>query len=71
MARRSPKVVDQIDWIDVCSEQPCAVCGGVEDCRSMGDNQFVWCQIQPSEWPLVTGGWLHRIDVYIQRSNSA
>jgi hypothetical protein len=66
MARYGRAVVDEAEWIDVCPAQPCAVCGGLDGCRSMRSDDFAWCQVHASEWPLVVGGWLHRIDARVE-----
>ena len=49
------------DWTDVSSHYPCAVCGAHSNCSRRVDDVFVSCTRHPSDWPLTTGGWLHRL----------
>jgi hypothetical protein len=55
-------VLDAPEWVDVSFDCPCRICGAVQGCTSMSDDDFARCLEQPSDWPLVTGGWLHRVD---------
>jgi hypothetical protein len=47
-------------WESVSSKMPCPICGGESDCRLHAEELFVHCTKVLSEWPLTTGGWLHR-----------
>ena len=62
MRRYGAAVVDVTKWVDVTDKSPCEVCGATSRCSVMRDERFVRCAEQPSEWPLVIGGWLHRVD---------
>jgi hypothetical protein len=67
MARYGSAVVVASEWIDVSPDQPCSVCGGVEACAAMRDEAFARCMEQQSEWPLIVGGWLHRVQVGVEQ----
>ena len=67
MARYSPAVLDASDWIDASSAHPCPICYGIGGCSTLRDTGFARCEEQPSEWPLVVGGWLHRIEAHSRR----
>ena len=62
MHRYGAAVVDATEWVNVTAESPCGVCGATSGCSVMRNEGFVRCAEQPSEWPLVVGGWLHRVD---------
>jgi hypothetical protein len=47
-------------WENVSSKLPCPICGGESGCRLHAEEMFVLCTQVRSEWPLTTGGWLHR-----------
>jgi hypothetical protein len=47
-------------WESVTGKCRCPVCGSDAGCRLHADEAFVACENTPSEWPLTTGGWLHR-----------
>ena len=61
MGRYVGAVLEAPEWIDVSFDSPCCKCHAIQGCSSMSDGKFVRCLEQPSEWPLVTGGWLHRV----------
>jgi hypothetical protein len=67
MPRYYPVLTDASEWIDVSPDRPCAFCGALEGCGAMRDGSFARCVKQPSEWPLVTGGWLHRVEVRVEQ----
>lgn len=48
--------------MNVSAGSPCPVCGGAAGCRVHSDFGFASCNNNPSEWPLTTGAWLHRIE---------
>ena len=54
-------------WESVSSKLPCPVCGADTGCRLHSEEPFVLCAQTPSDWPLTTGGWLHR-DVVATRN---
>lgn len=47
-------------WEAVSAKLPCPVCGGEEGCRMHAEESFILCTQVRSEWPLTTGGWLHK-----------
>ena len=49
------------DWIRVSHATPCPICGGLDDCRTHVEEEFACCVLEPSEWRLANGGWLHRV----------
>jgi hypothetical protein len=54
--------------MNVSAGSPCRVCGGSAGCRVHSDFGFASCNNTPSEWPLTTGAWLHRIDTLASSS---
>lgn len=50
-----------VEWDLVTHKRPCTVCGARDRCRSRSDGEFACCASRPSEWPLTTGGWVHRV----------
>jgi hypothetical protein len=60
MPRYGP-VVDVPEWLDVSSDRPCPVCGGVSGCGVLEDGEFARCLNVVCERPVLTGGWLHRL----------
>jgi len=66
MQRHAPVSPGEGEWILVSAKRPCRVCGGHEGCRTGFDDQFACCARRPSDWPITTGGWLHRLDVVLE-----
>jgi hypothetical protein len=62
MSRYAEASVDVLEWVEVSSTQPCPICGGVSRCAVYGDDEFVRCLEVVCDWPVVTGGWLHRLE---------
>jgi hypothetical protein len=50
------------DWTGVSHAAPCPICGGFGQCRTHVEGEFACCVLEPSEWRLANGGWLHRIE---------
>lgn len=50
-----------LDWDSVSAREPCAICGAGAVCRRHAVDRFACCVHEPSDWPLSTGGWLHRL----------
>jgi hypothetical protein len=63
MLRNRKAVVDASEWVNATMEWPCRICGATDGCSSLADDTFARCLEQPSEWPLVVGGWLHRLEL--------
>jgi hypothetical protein len=49
------------EWTFVSVKHPCRICGGHEGCRRGFDDSFACCVRRASDWPLTTGGWVHRL----------
>jgi hypothetical protein len=49
-------------WVEVSSAEPCSICGGTSACGVHEDGEFGRCVKVVSDWPFVTGGWLHRLE---------
>lgn len=62
MTRHAPSSSDDGDWAIVSARQPCTVCGSAEGCRVGYDKEFACCSRRPSQWPVTTGGWIHRLE---------
>ena len=45
------------------SAEPCSMCGGTSRCAVQEDGEFGRCFEVVSDWPVATGGWLHRLEV--------
>jgi hypothetical protein len=52
-----------IEWITVSGRRPCPVCGGSLQCQVQAEGAFAACNIRPSDWPMTSGAWLHRIEL--------
>ena len=50
------------DWTRVSLAAPCPICGDARECRTHVEEEFACCLHEPSQWRLVDGGWLHRIE---------
>jgi hypothetical protein len=62
MWRQAPSSsTPQAEWQTVSREEPCAICAGESGCSVDSDGEFARCLTTPSEWPIVSGGWLHRV----------
>jgi len=51
----------EIEWTVVSVKHPCTICAGYDGCCRGSDDEFACCTQVPSEWPLVAGGWVHRV----------
>jgi len=51
-----------VDWTPVSHQHPCAICGSHDRCRRGFADEFACCVRMVSDWPLTTGGWVHRVD---------
>lgn len=59
---RYTSVVVEMEWLEVSRQLPCPVCRATRDCKVSTDRAFACCLNTVCEWPVVTGGWLHRLD---------
>ena len=62
MSRYAEASVDMPEWDEVSSMQPCPICSGSSQCAVHQDGEFVRCLTVVCDWPVATGGWLHRIE---------
>ncbi len=51
------------DWTPVSAKHPCSICGGHDGCRRGFGDAFACCVRTASDWPLTTGGWVHRLEL--------
>jgi hypothetical protein len=66
MQRHAAVSSAEAEWTIVSRKYPCRVCGGHDRCRTGFGDQFACCARHPSDWPLTTGGWLHRLEVSLE-----
>jgi hypothetical protein len=52
-----------IEWITVSGRRPCPVCGGSLQCQVQAEGAFAACNTRPSDWPMTSGAWLHRVEL--------
>ncbi|MEP7122391.1 MAG: hypothetical protein ABJE95_15825 [Byssovorax sp.] len=50
------------EWKLVSEIHPCPICKAADGCHRDLEGAFACCARHPSDWPLTTGAWLHRID---------
>ena len=62
MSRYTRTVGDRLEWREVSALQPCPVCKATRDCSVMENGEFARCTTTVSQWPVLTGGWLHRLE---------
>jgi hypothetical protein len=63
MTRYRSAEVDAPEWLKASPKDPCPVCGATDGCKMCEDRTFACCMTVICEWPVLTGGWLHRLDV--------
>ena len=51
----------EFDWIKVSAGRRCPICGGGTGCKTHSEGNFAACGQEPSDWPLTSGAWLHRL----------
>jgi hypothetical protein len=49
------------EWTPASAKRPCVICSAHDGCQMRSDDDFACCKRVSSEWPLVTGGWVHRV----------
>ncbi len=59
---RYDSAADTDGWIEVSSAKPCPACDGITECSVHEDGEFARCLNVVCDWPVVSGGWLHRIE---------
>src|SRR5690606_24927518 len=50
-----------IEWITVSARRVCPICGGSLTCQIQSGGAFAACSKNPSDWPMTSGAWLHRV----------
>jgi len=63
MSRYAHAAVDVPEWIEVSPARPCPICGGTSRCSIHEEGEFARCLKVVCDWPVLTGGWLHRIEM--------
>lgn len=53
----------EVEWTLVSVKRPCTICGGHHGCRRGFADEFACCTRVFSEWPLMAGGWVHRLEL--------
>ncbi len=71
MSRYGSVALDASEGIDASLAHPCLICYRMIGCSTLRDEDFARCVEWPSEWPLVAGGWLHRIEIHRRQPISA
>jgi hypothetical protein len=61
MSRHVYPIADVPEWVEASSTRPCPVCGGTSGCSILEDGEFVRCLEVVCDWPVLSGGWLHRL----------
>jgi len=64
MARFAPVRAEIVegDWVPASPPSPCPVCRATSGCWISADGEFACCLRTVCDWPVVSGGWLHRLD---------
>jgi hypothetical protein len=50
------------EWKLVSEFHPCPICHAAAGCHRDLEGAFACCARQPSDWPLTSGAWLHRVE---------
>jgi hypothetical protein len=48
-------------WDECGRDEPCPQCGATGGCSILENREFVRCLTVVSQWPVLTGGWLHAL----------
>ena len=62
MSRYASPVIDAPEWVTVSADHPCPVCGATSECGVLEAGEFARCLNTVCEWPVLNGGWLHRLN---------
>lgn len=68
MTRVHHGVPADLEWINVSVWRRCPICGGSSGCKTHAEGHFAACGSKQSDWPLTSGGWLHRVEPPFARS---
>ena len=69
MTRIQHGISADLEWINVSVWRRCPICGGAAGCKTHAEGSFAACGKQPSDWPLTSGDWLHRLEPPFARSS--
>jgi hypothetical protein len=50
------------EWKLVSEKNPCPICKSADGCHRDREGAFACCARRPSDWPLTSGAWLHRVE---------
>ena len=50
------------EWKLVSEKNPCPICKSANGCHRDLEGAFACCARRPSDWPLTSGAWLHRVE---------
>ena len=53
--------VESPAWDECSAAEPCPKCGKASGCSILENREFVRCLNAVSQWPVLTGGWLHAL----------
>jgi len=56
-----------LQWINVSVARRCPICDGSAGCKINAQGHFAACGTQPSDWPMTSGAWLHRLGQPVTR----
>lgn len=59
------------EWKLVSEIHPCLICNAADGCHRDLEGAFACCARQPSDWPLTSGAWLHRVECAVIRARVA
>lgn len=70
MTRIHQSLPADLEWINVSVWRRCPICGGASGCKTHAEGSFAACGRQPSDWPLTSGAWLHRVQPPFARKSA-
>ena len=56
-----PAPADTPAWTEASAQRPCPVCRAERGCSVIEGGEFARCMHATSRWPVLGGGWLHRL----------
>jgi hypothetical protein len=71
MTRVPRGISAELEWLNVSVWRRCPICGGVDGCKTHAEGSFAACGRQPSDWPMTSGAWLHRVRPAFARITAA
>jgi hypothetical protein len=58
-SRYGAAAIETPTWTEVSRDDPCPLCNATAGCSILENREFVRCLNVVSQWPVLTGGWLH------------